>query len=88
MNSLILNKATFYRNVKDYKFAQKLTPEQKQEIVSKLQEVLGADYSLLNIGKIDSKVLNYLNENSLINKNTTTILLNNNQPICIDLFNG
>lgn len=88
MNSLILNKAIFYRNIKDYKFSHKLTSDQKQEIVSKLQEVLGADYSLLNISSLDNKVLNYLNENSLINKNTTTILLNKKQPICIDLFNG
>lgn len=88
MNSLIINKATFYRNIKDYKFSHKLTAEQRQEIVNKLQEVLGADYSYLNISSLDAKVLNYLNENSLINKTTTTIFLNKNETICIDLFNG
>jgi len=88
MNSLITSKAVFYRNVKDYKFSHKLNSEQKQEIVIKLQQVLGDDYSLLNISSLDSNVINYLNENSLINKTTTTILLNKNQPICIDLFNG
>ena len=78
MNSLIINKVTFYRNIKDYKFSHKLTSEQRQEIVNKLQEVLGSEYSLLNISSLDAKVLNYLNENSLINKTTTTIFLSKN----------
>ena len=88
MNSLISTKATFFRNVKDYKFSHKLKLEQKQEIINKLLEILGSDYSLLEISSLDEKVFNYLNENSLINKNTTTIILNKNQSICIDLFNG
>jgi len=88
MNSLILNKSTFYRNLKDYKFSHKLTQEQKQEIINKLLEVLGEEYSLLNVASLDVNVINYLNENSLINKNSTTILLSKNKTICVDLFNG
>ena len=37
MNSVIQMRATFFRNVKDYKFSHKLTAEQKQEI----EEALG-----------------------------------------------
>ena len=59
MNSLILNKTVFYRNLKDYKFSHKLSAEQKQEIVNKLTAVLGTDYSLLTLKNLDSKILNY-----------------------------
>jgi len=88
MNSLILNKATFYRNIKDYKFSHKLSAEQKQEIVNKLTSALGNDYSLLTLNNLDFKILNYLNENALIDQNSSLIFLHKHQPICVDLFNG
>ena len=87
MNSVLFTKVLIFRNVKDYKFSHKLTQEQKQEIINQTAAALGNDYALLSISGLDSKMLNYLNENSLINKNTTTIFLNKKEPICIDLFN-
>ena len=87
MNSVLLTKVLIFRNIKDYKFSHKLTQDQKQEIINQIAAVLGSDYALLNISGLDSKMLNYLNENSLINKNTTIIFLNKQEPVCIDLFN-
>lgn len=88
MNSVITKKAIFYRNVKDYKFSHKLSVEQKQEIINSLLQVLGENYSLLNVANADATIINYLNKNSLINKNSSTLILSKSDPICIDLFNG
>ena len=88
MNSLIIGKATIFRNIKEYKFSHKLTNEQKQEITNKLLEVLGENYSLITLTNASENVINFLNKNSLINKNSTIVILSKTQPVCIDLFNG
>lgn len=87
MNSVVFSKAIIFRNLKDYKFSHKLTIEQKQEIANKILSVIGSEYALLNISTIDANMLKYLRENALINNNSTTILLNKTNNICIDLFN-
>ena len=43
MNNVVNTKVNIYRNLKDYKFANKLTEEQKQEIKSKVMAVLPKD---------------------------------------------
>ena len=88
MNSVILTKATFFRNVKDYKFSHKLTNDQKQEIINKVLSVLGEDYELLTIDKVSNSVLKYLTENNLINNNGNTFIINKKEAICVELFNG
>lgn len=88
MNSVILMKATFYRNVKDYKFSHKLTNEQKQEILNRILSVLGNEYELLSIDKANDGIIKYLTQNSLISNNSNTFILSKNETSCVEMFNG
>ena len=88
MNSVILTKATIFRNVKDFKFSHKLNNEQKQEIANKVLFVLGEDYELLTLDKVNDKVLEYLKENNLINNNGSMFVISKKEAICVELFNG
>lgn len=87
MNSVIFKKAKLFRNVKDFKFSNKLTNEQKDEILNIVSKALGKDFTLLQIKSLDANMLNYLKENSFINQHSTTIFLSKKDSVCIDLFN-
>ena len=49
MNNVINSKITIYRNLKEFKFAHKLTNEQKQEIIKILEEQLKDKMDFINI---------------------------------------
>lgn len=56
MNNVISTKISIFRNLKDYKFVKKLTEANKQEIRSKVEAVLGKDFSTKdNIHYINSQ---------------------------------
>ncbi len=88
MNNVIHTKVSIFRNVKDYKFSDKLTIEQKQEIVESLQTALKTKMSLLNINNADENVKKYLIDNGLLNGNIQNIFVSKKDNVSINLFNG
>lgn len=87
MNNVILTKVEYFKNVKDYKFTHKLTPEQKEEIINKLTENL-KEFKLINLNNIDEKTHALLTQNSLIYPNINNILFDSKSNVCINLFGG
>lgn len=87
MNNVIHTKVSIFRNLKDYKFSEKLTIEQKQEIVEKLKTALKTKMSLLNINNADENVKKYLIDNGLLSGNTQNLFVSKNESVAINLFN-
>lgn len=88
MNNVISTKVKIFRNVKDYKFSTKILPEQKQEIVEKLQNALKNKMSLLNINNADGNVVKFLNDKSLISASVQNLFVSKNENLAINLFDG
>lgn len=86
MNNVVFTKVNIFRNIKDYKFTNKLTEEQKQEIIENLSFILKNKMSHLNINNADENVKKYLIDNNLITKNTTNIFINKNSDVLINMF--
>lgn len=86
MNNVISTKVNVYRNVKDYKFTQKLSSEQKQEITQKLEEVFKNKLTLLNVASADAQVVKYLKTNNLILPKTANVFLSKSDSLCVNLF--
>ena len=86
MNNVISTRATIFRNIKDFKFENKLTNENKQEIVNILQNALGNKMSYLNIKQADGAVSSHLLGNDLILGNTQDMFVSKDNTV-INLFN-
>lgn len=87
MNNVISTKVAIFRNVKDFKFAHKLTNENKQQIIEILEKALKGKMSYINIENADSNVLNHLISQNLICKNTKDLFISKDN-ISINLFTG
>ena len=61
MNNVISTRVSVFRNIKDYKFENKLTQEQKCEIIKMLETVLKGKMSFLNINDADENAIRPLN---------------------------
>ena len=88
MNNVISTRVSVFRNLKDFKFENKLTLEQKQEIVEMIQNALKNKMSLLNINNADGNVIKFLNDKSLILPGVNNILVSKNENVVINLFDG
>lgn len=88
MNNVISTRVSVFRNVKDYKFENKLTAEQKQEIVKLIENALKGKMSYLNINDADENAIKPLNENVVILQNTKDLFVGKEDNIAINLFNG
>ena len=67
MNNVINSKITIYRNLKEFKFAHKLTNEQKQEIIKILEEQLKDKMDFINISTISTaREMIFLSKLSLV----------------------
>ena len=88
MNNVISTRVSVFRNLKDYKFENKLTPEQKQEIVEILQKELKNKMMLVNVNSMDEQVAKTLKENVLILGNAQNLFVDKKDKLAINLFNG
>lgn len=88
MNNVISTKVSIFRNVKNYKFQHKLTPEIKQEIVDALEKVLKNKMSLININTVDINVIKFIKDNGLQVGNCQNIFLDKKEKLAINLFGG
>ncbi len=88
MNNVIFTKASFFRNIKDYKFSNKLTEQQKQEILDKIKSVFQGKLTYVDMLNADENTRKYLLVNKLITKNSKTVLYNPKTQVCVDLFNN
>lgn len=88
MNNVISSRVSVFRNVKDFKFENKLTPEQKQEIVNMVETAVKGKMMLANVKNIDEQNLNNLKNLGLILGNTQNIFVDKKENIVINMFNG
>lgn len=88
MNNLIGISVKIYRNIKDYKFTHKLTPEQKQEIVELLMNCLKDKFILVNIQSADEKTIENLKEFNFYNPKIKNLFLSKDNKTCLHLFDG
>ena len=88
MNNVLFTKVIISRNVKDYKFSPKLTQENKEEIVSKLNAVLNKKMSLIQLNSIDADTIARLKASRLLNSNATTMFLDGKNDLVINMFSG
>lgn len=88
MNNVISTRVSVFRNIKDFKFENKLTQEQKQEIIKMLETALKGKMSYLNINDADEKAIKPLKDNVIILQNTKDMFVGKDENIAINLFNG
>lgn len=87
MNNVLSTKAKVFRNLKEYKFCNKLTQEKQQELLDKVVAITKKDFSLLDLNTCSETIYEWLKENGFETQNNK-ILIDKNQKILIDLFNG
>ena len=88
MNNIISTRISVFRNIKDFKFENKLTQEQKQEIVKMLETALKGKMCYLNVNDADIKAIKPLNDNVVILQNTKDLFVGKDDNIAVNLFNG
>lgn len=86
MNNIICTYATICRNVKDYKFTHKLEEQHAQEILSKVEQVLGADFHKLELTSTDVNVIKSLKNNNLLSKNSKILFVNKANTLSVSMF--
>ena len=86
MNNVLYSKASFFRNLKDYKFVPKITSEKKAEITEKLLQVL-PNFKHITATNLDEKTKKFLTKNYLLNEGNN-ILIDDKNDVIIKLFNG
>jgi len=88
MNNILFTKVKFNRNVKDYKFVPKLTNENKEELMTKLKELIGSKMSLISLNSADANMIQFLETNRLLNVNSNNIFVSLKENLAINLFVG
>ena len=88
MNNVLSTRIKIFRNIKELKFENKLTEEQKQQIIDLLQNALKNDMSYLNLPSADAKVISYLNSNDLIIGKTQNVFVSKKDCLAINMFIG
>ena len=88
MNNLISVNVKAFRNIKDFKFVHKLSPEQKQEIVEILISALKDKFILINMQSADEKTIENLKDLNFYNPKVKNLFLSKNNKSCLYLFDG
>lgn len=88
MNNIISTRISIFRNLKDFKFEHKLTPEQKEEIVKLVQNEVKTKMALINVNNTNENVLKHLKNNALILGDTQNLFVDKKEDLVINLFNG
>lgn len=88
MNNVISTRVSVFRNVKDYKFENKLIPEQKEEITKIIESNVKNTMYLLNVSNADEKVLKHLKDNAIIMPNTQNLFVDKKEDLAINMFSG
>ena len=88
MNNIISTRVSVFRNLKDFKFENKLTEEQKQQIVATIESLTKGKMSLLNVAELEKSVAQYLKVNALALQNVKNLFVDKNQDLTINLFCG
>jgi len=88
MNNLIFTRVNIFRNLKEYKFTAKLEKEKAYEIQEKVSKALGSNFHKVNLIEAEPTIIKYLNENGLINKNSSVVYLDKKDSLSVNLFEG
>lgn len=88
MNNVLFTKIIFSRNLKDYKFIPKLTNENKEEIIKKIQEVFDGEMKTLTLNKLSQTDVKFLKDNRLLCDKSTFVLVDKKKNTALNLFAG
>lgn len=88
MNNVLNSKVTIYRNIKDFKFNQKLMPEQKQQILDMVEKSLNGKMTHLVVNKADGNVISFLKANDLIETNIQDIFVSKDENLAVNMFSS
>ena len=88
MNNVISTKVIISRNLKDFKFASKISEEEKLTIIKTMENSLKGKMSIINVNQLDSKVFKHLKEQDLILNSTQNIFIGKKDGISINMFSG
>jgi len=88
MNNVLSTKVTIYRNLKDFKFENKMDIQQKQTAMDMLNDVLKSKMALLDLKQTDGNVVSALKSNDLIEGNAQYLFLDKKERLTLNLFQG
>ena len=88
MNNVLSTKVTIYRNLKDFKFENKMDIQQKQSAMDMLNDVLKKEMALLDLKQTDGNVVSALKSNDLIEGNAQYLFLDKKERLTLNLFQG
>ena len=88
MNNVIATKVIISRNLKDFKFTSKISEEEKQLILKKVDEALKGKMSLLNINQLDVQVFKHLKGQDLILNSSQNLFVGKRESLAINMFSG
>ena len=86
MNNVLNSRVIIFRNIKDFKFSEKLTVENKQQIVEMLELATNGKMSFLNLSQADAKVVEQLRIKDLVLPESQNLFVSK-EPVSINLFN-
>ena len=87
MNNVISTRVSVYRNLKDFKFSNKLTDEQKQTIITTIKDAVKGKMLFSNIKEIDETNTQRLKNLGLVLENTKNIFIDKKENLVINMFN-
>ena len=88
MNNVLSTKVKIYRNLKDFKFENKMEIQQKQSVIDLLNDALKGQMGLLDLKQTDGNIVSALKSNDLIEGNAQYLYLDKKERITINLFQG
>ncbi len=88
MNNVLNTKVIVFRNLKGYKFSNKLNDQEKQNIAETINEVVKGDMSFINFTQTNETTAKYLKANDLIWETSQNIFAHKKERLAINLFSG
>lgn len=86
MNNVISTRVSVFRNLKDFKFSNKLNEEQKQSIIELLEKELKTQMKLSKVASLEKSIVDKLNEKALILANVDTVFIDKKQDLVVNMF--
>ncbi len=88
MNNVLNTKVIVFRNLKGYKFSNKLNDQEKQQIAETVNKVVKDEMAFMNLAQTDKNTAKYLKANDLVWESSQNIFAHKKDKLAINLFAG